>query len=844
VKQWDVRTAQGSDVGFAAIAEAMPQLVWSASGDGTIDYFNRRWIEYTGITLGRYRSVEPNELGIIHPEELEATWERWHRALASGEPYEIEHRIKRASDGTYRWFLERAVPMRDERGRIVRWIGTGTDIDDQRRSRDNLAFVVQAGTVLAAASLNVLDICEALASATVEGFADWCVVVLQEQGKAKTVALAHRNKDLVRYVEEYRDRATSGPDAELANLLHSRKPYLLERVLPEALESAARDADHLAVLKALKMHSLMVVPIVTDNGAYGAMTIASSQSGKLFGEADVEVATTVAGRAGIAIENALAYQRERRTAQRLRFVGRVNQLLFESSDVSTTFDRVARMIASEIADACAIVRLDGSAVRVDVAVARDPEANAVLSDLRGKRMFRPDPEHELARALRRHEAVVSNPETPDAFHEHVWPYLWPQADALAPKTIVTVPLYSAPATYGALVAYYSEREYVAPRDLELLEEVAARASVALARAETFDRERRIATTLQRASLPSLIPTPENVRFDTVYMPAGDEAEVGGDWYDAIELDDGSLVVSAGDVTGRGIEAAAIMSKVRHAMGMAPLHERDPARILDAAEWFLRKRYPDAIVTAFVGIVSPDRKSIRYAGAGHPFPYLRRGGKIIELQSVGLPLGLRHLNDCGPSQSFALQDGDLLVIYTDGLVEWNHDVLEGELYLERLLRTGVLLASTAPAKLIARTCLPARAHDDVAILTVSFGAPPDWSFSSEDARAAADARAHFAEYLRLRTRDQDFIAQAELVFGELLGNVVRHAPGPVEISLFSNGDAWILHVIDSGTAFDLSEQLPDDLLSERGRGLFIVQRLARMLHVEHVFNCGNHITAIL
>jgi len=99
-------------------------------------------------------------------------------------------------------------------------------------------------------------------------------------------------------------------------------------------------------------------------------------------------------------------------------------------------------------------------------------------------------------------------------------------------------------------------------------------------------------------------------------------------------------------------------------------------------------------------------------------------------------------------------------------------------------------------------------------------------------------------LRSHADGADFLARAELIFGELLGNVVRHAPGPVEISLFRSRDGALLHVLDSGTAFELSEQLPADLLSERGRGLYIVRCLARSLKVEHVFNCGNHISVEL
>lgn len=118
--------------------------------------------------------------------------------------------------------------------------------------------------------------------------------------------------------------------------------------------------------------------------------------------------------------------------------------------------------------------------------------------------------------------------------------------------------------------------------------------------------------------------------------------------------------------------------------------------------------------------------------------------------------------------------------------------------------------------------------------------PAWTFISEDARTAVDARTQFVEFLRSIGSGDELVNKAELVFGELLGNVVRHAPGPVEISLDLDSDAAILHVIDSGPEFLLSQpHLPDDVLSELGRGLFIVQLLAADVRVEHIPNRGNH-----
>jgi PAS domain S-box-containing protein len=834
-------TAPGDE--FRTIAEAMPHLVWTARADGTIDFFNRRWIEYTGVDLAEF-AQRGKVVGVVHPNERAATIASWKGALAAGASYEQEYRLRCARDGSYRWFLSRAVPVRDDSGRIVRWIGTATDIDDRQRASESLRFMVEVGNVLSNA-LDVETIASSIARVTAGHFADWCLVTLMRDREYVTAALEHKDRQLLHHVEAYRNRYPVRPADTIARVIAANEPMLIERVLAEQLEHTARDPEHLRLLQLLQMHSVIIVPLSAPEGpAFGALTMVSAESGRLFNENDVKVAQAAAARVAVGIANAKIFEEQRRAAEELRFTGRVNQLLFETPDPWTTMERVARLIARDLADACAVLRLDGDAVRTEIVVHRNRRINAAIAGLRGRRTLRLQHEAALAEQLRKHATIVLDSQNAAHLKQRVWPYLAREMDALDARATVIVPWHAGTATYGALVAYYSARTFD-PRDVALLEEIAARASVAVERAETLERERKIATTLQQASLPSLIPKPADLRFDAVYRPAGDEAEVGGDWYDAIELDDGSVVISVGDVTGRGIQAAAIMSKVRHAMGMAPLHERDPKKILDSAGWFLGKRYPDAIVTAFVAVISPDRRTLRFANAGHPLPLLRRGGELSELHAEGLPLGLRHLDGSASSGTVELCDRDLLVLYTDGLIEARRDWTGGEERLREVVKSGLFAASTAPAKLLARSCLPEAVHDDVAILVVTVRKSPAWSLNVDDARAAVDARATFVEFLTSITEDRKFIGKAELIFGELLGNVVRHAPGPVEISVETSEGSITLHVIDSGPPLsDEKRRLPADVLSERGRGLFIVERLAAVTHVEHVRGCGNHVSATI
>ncbi len=131
-----VDEVRSKEAHFRSLIEAIPQLVWTTTPEGRGDYFNRRWIEYTGL------SGEPGDRSgfsrVVHPDDLGVCIETWFKAVSAGTSYDFEYRIRRASDGAYRWHLGRALPVHDDQGRIVKWFGTCTDIDDQRRAKEAL----------------------------------------------------------------------------------------------------------------------------------------------------------------------------------------------------------------------------------------------------------------------------------------------------------------------------------------------------------------------------------------------------------------------------------------------------------------------------------------------------------------------------------------------------------------------------------------------------------------------------------------------------------------------------------------------------------------------------------
>lgn len=127
-----------SEAGFRTLADTMPQMVWSTRPDGHHDYYNARWYEFTGMAAGSTDGAGWN--GMFHPDDRERAWNLWHQCLATGEPYQIEYRLRHVS-GEYRWTLGRALPIRNKAGDIIRWFGTCTDIHETKQVAEEREIV-------------------------------------------------------------------------------------------------------------------------------------------------------------------------------------------------------------------------------------------------------------------------------------------------------------------------------------------------------------------------------------------------------------------------------------------------------------------------------------------------------------------------------------------------------------------------------------------------------------------------------------------------------------------------------------------------------------------------------
>jgi len=208
-------------------------------------------------------------------------------------------------------------------------------------------------------------------------------------------------------------------------------------------------------------------------------------------------------------------------------------------------------------------------------------------------------------------------------------------------------------------------------------------------------------------------------FTATYLPAAARSLVGGDWYDAFELPHGRVMFSIGDVCGHGIEAAVVMSRARQAIIAAALQDSNPGSVLTRANETLMM-YDTKFATAICGYIDPGTLEITYATAGHPPAILvDQNGAAQLLQYDGLPLGIQR-ESTYRTFSLTAEHGSLLVLYTDGLIEYDHDVIEGQQRMLEAAKNIAVQRLIDPAGAIEDAIFKNHQPlDDAAILTIAF-----------------------------------------------------------------------------------------------------------------------------
>jgi signal transduction histidine kinase/serine phosphatase RsbU (regulator of sigma subunit) len=365
--------------------------------------------------------------------------------------------------------------------------------------------------------------------------------------------------------------------------------------------------------------------------------------------------------------------------------------------------------------------------------------------------------------------------------------------------------------------------------LELVARVRSNLELDRARREVSERERQIAQELQRSLMPSEHFDAGELEIATFYQAGVQGTQVGGDWYDVIELGAGRTALVIGDVMGRGVRAAAVMGQARSAIRAFSQMDLPPATMLE----FLDKTVGDftdgQIVTCIYGVYDSSDHSFTFGSAGHLPPFVKAPGIPTRRLEGGLsgPLGSNPITF--NQARVILPEDALLVMYTDGLVERRSESLD-----DRINEAAALIDDTSASgqdlvtTLVDRLC-PNGSEDDVAILAAQLlGHPDRFSVATfavpADEGAVSMARTRIRESLESGAIPASVIDDVVLIGSELVTNAIVHGHPPIEMRIRQTASEVTLEVFDTATFFP--RRTHPSPLEEHGRGLGIVDVLAR------------------
>ncbi len=400
---------------------------------------------------------------------------------------------------------------------------------------------------------------------------------------------------------------------------------------------------------------------------------------------------------------------------------------------------------------------------------------------------------------------------------------------------IRLPLVSRARELGTLlVASRGDGNPGSTFDRQTFEELALRIAVAIDGAGSYAEQSPVETTLTYTLLPDRLPDHPRLRFDAAYLPGESDAIVGGDWYDAFELPDGRIACSIGDVAGHGLRAALIMGEVREALRDAARDPGSPAQVLERANAVLNARENAGMVTAAFAVIDPATATFTYALAGHPAPMLALAdGSVQSLPGDGVPLGVAPRVDAS-NWTFTIPPGSLLVLYTDGLIEFGRDVIGGLAHLTAALGEEIAAPNRAAARsLVGRVFDTAKNTDDVAVLAVSAAehAEREFAFTFSAVPVAVPlVRRAYIRYLRALPLGEDDRFAVVTAAGEAIANAVEHAyvDGTGTVSVHTRYADGVVYASIEDHGFWRTTTACE----ERGRGFLLMRSLMTDVEIEH------------
>jgi serine phosphatase RsbU (regulator of sigma subunit)/PAS domain-containing protein/anti-sigma regulatory factor (Ser/Thr protein kinase) len=721
------------------------------------------WMTLYGDTPGARVPRIESWMKSIHPDDLPWTLAALERAIRTGTVYEAEYRVLRP-DGSYGWTQSRGAVVEYDDGEPVRMVGMRWDSSESRTARDALSRALRH---MSDGFLLVDD--------------DWRITFANLEA----------------------ERTLSAPEEELFGRALWELPAVrgvpgLQARCRKAAATATPSGFDVRLAGTGRVHHLRLVP-----GPDGLTLYLTDVTEKRRHEAERAAALRAA-------------------SERSARIAELTTALAKASTSQDVVDAVAQGVLPPFgATGLAVLAMEGARAHVVGAVGYPQD---FLELLDGRQMT------DIAsvwEAIRTGQPLfISSTEE----YAERYPRLAHHPDLAGKQAWAFLPLTVSGRTFAVCTVSFDRTRRLTHDEQTLLTAISALVAHALERARLYDAEHTRSQELQRGLLPQRLPELPTCSSAARFLPAGRGMDVGGDWYDVIPLSAGRVALVVGDVMGHGLSEAATMGRLRTAVKTLADLELPPDEIMSHLSDIVGGLGEDSYATCLYALYDPTTGMCTIARAGHPPPAVVQpdGTAYFPELSPDPPLGAAE----PPFETVEvkLPDESLLVLYTDGLVESpSREVDQGMAELERLLRTadrGDLerLCDTLTAGLLPAGQLDA--HDDAALLVSRVHALPADRMASwrlpEDPRAAGQAREHVREQLAAWELD-DLAMTTELIVSELVGNVVRHAKGPVRLRLLRSA-SLICEVSDGSLTTPRMRRASET--DEGGRGLQLVAALSQ------------------
>lgn len=476
-----------------------------------------------------------------------------------------------------------------------------------------------------------------------------CGIFLVEDGAAIGELVIGASDEETREFKRLRIDLTQ-KNTTLMQAVKNGKPSVVE-------QTATRTEAYLG--SRWRVVNLLLVPLVSEGRTVGIAVADEPGRSSRFSADAQRVSAAIAEQAALSIHYSRLFEQTRQYASNLHSLWEVGQALGRELEIDEILDRfldeVGKLPMARAA-AAALRNPDGS-----ILVMRRPGDKTTYRDTSAVT-------HPFARVCLKGMENTSYTlvhSVPLDIHRH--------GAKRARKglcTVLCVPILQAGITTGVMAVAAENLHEFTKSEIGLIGSMCSVASAAINRATLFEREKRIAETLQRSFLPDAPARVGQFDIASYYRTASQEATIGGDFYDVFTLDDNRLVVVIGDVSGKGLSAAVHTAMTKYLLRAYAFEEGDPGRILAKVNDAACHYTPAAVfVTLFMAILNIETGEVVYSNAGHEFPLMWKEavGRIVGLASTGRALGFSP--GCNYlTEKIAMDSGDVLLLFTDGLTE--------------------------------------------------------------------------------------------------------------------------------------------------------------------------------